>query len=116
MTMAMTDFAPFGDPPYYAVIFSSQNREDLTGYTDMAARLEELAKEQPGYIGIESLRDANGFGITISYWTDEDAVRNWKAVAEHKGAQRLGKSRWYAHYRLRVARIERQYEGPEGRS
>ena len=98
------------DPPYTAVIFSSvRTDEDPTGYTEMAARMEELAARQPGYLGIESAREALGIGITVSYWTDQPSARAWKAVAEHAAAQRLGRDRWYQHYRVRVATVEREY-------
>ncbi|NWJ40905.1 MAG: antibiotic biosynthesis monooxygenase [Geothrix sp.] len=75
----------------------------------MAERMVELAREQPGFLGVESARDAEGFGITVSYWQDEAAIANWKAHAEHAVAQRLGWDRWYAEFQLRVCRVERQY-------
>ncbi len=112
----MTQFAPLPDPPYFAVIFTAQrNDADEPGYAAMAARMEELAARQPGYIGVESARDAAGLGITVSYWSDEASLLAWKAEASHMAAQALGKKRWYSHYSLRVARVERHYEGPEGR-
>ncbi len=112
----MSRFAPLPEPPYWAVIFASQRTDDDDGgYGRMAERMVRLASGMPGYIGVESTRDAEGFGITVSYWADEDAMRNWKAQTDHAGAQELGKRRWYKHYTLRVARIERQYDGPEGR-
>ncbi len=98
--------------PYYAVIFSAQRREGDHGYARMADKMEQMAAQQPGYLGIESSRDADGFGITVSYWRDAESVRAWKQVAEHLGAQALGKSQWYEHYELRVAKVERAYDGP----
>jgi heme-degrading monooxygenase HmoA len=98
--------------PYYAVIFSSQRREGDQGYARMADKMAEMATQQPGYLGMESSRDADGFGITVSYWRDAESVRAWKQVAEHLGAQALGKSLWYEHYELRVAKVERAYDGP----
>ena len=111
----MPDFAPRPDPPYYAVIFTTVQTETLDGYAAMSARMESLASERPGYIGIESAGTPAGTGITVSYWADEGALKNWKAVAEHALAQKIGKERWYKHYVLRVARIERQYDGPKAR-
>ncbi len=108
-------FAPLPDPPYFAVIFSNQLADPAPGYDQMAQTIADLAAAQPGYLGVESTRDATGLGITVSYWQDEDAVLNWKAKAEHLLAQKLGKTRWYRHYRLRVAKVERHYSGPEGR-
>lgn len=108
-------FAPLPDPPYYAVIFTNQLTDKPVGYERMADKMAELAVRQPGYLGVESTRDSNGLGITVSYWRDQKAVQNWKQVADHLGAQELGKTRWYSHYRLRIARVERAYEGPQGR-
>lgn len=111
----MSQFATLPEPPYYAVIFSSQRHAEDAGYGVMAQEMVALASAQPGFLGAESARDAAGFGITVSYWVDEAAVIAWKAHARHLIAQSLGKSRWYEHYALRVARVERAYEGPEGR-
>ncbi len=111
----MPKFAPLPEPPYYAVIFAAQRREDDAGYAAMADKMAALAARQPGYIGVESTRDDTGFGITVSYWQDEAALKAWKQEAAHLLAQSLGKSTWYQHYTLRIARVERAYEGPEGR-
>lgn len=111
----MDGFAPLPDPPYFAVIFTSLRGDDDRGYAAMAEVLDALARKQPGYIGIESVRAADGHGITVSYWKTQADVAAWKKVAEHEVGQRLGKERWYSHYRLRVARVERAYAGPEGR-
>ena len=110
-----TPFAPLPEPPYFAVIFTAQRRADDEGYEAMAGKMAALAAEQPGYLGVESTRDTEGLGITVSYWQDEASLRAWKDVAAHALAQELGKSRWYEHYTLRVAKVERAYEGPEGR-
>jgi heme-degrading monooxygenase HmoA len=111
----MSDFAPLPDPPYYAVIFTTQRTDVEAGYLQMAEQMEKLAATQPGYIGIDSTRDTVGRGITVSYWRDEAAIINWKAVSEHMLAQKLGRSRWYEYYTLRVAKVERHYDGPKGR-
>lgn len=95
------------EPPYYAVIFSSLRTDVDDGYGEMADRMVELAKEQPGFLGIESARD--GVGITVSYWESEEAIRAWHAHAEHQVAQRLGYRQWYSSFRLRIARVERAY-------
>ena len=112
----MSNFAPLPDPPYFAVIFTAQRSDaDESGYSAMATRMSELALQHPGCIGMESTRGADGLGITISYWRDEASILNWKADLKHLVAQKLGKDRWYTHYTLRVARVERQYCGPDGR-
>jgi heme-degrading monooxygenase HmoA len=106
----MTAPARTPDPPYYAVIFTSLRADtDPADYARTAELLEQLAHEQPGFLGIESVRDPSGLGITVSYWTSETAIVAWKRVADHQVAQRLGRERWYRDYALRVARVERAY-------
>lgn len=95
------------EPPYIAVIFTNVQTDDLGGYDEMAARMEALAEGQPGYLGFESAR--SGLGIAVSYWATDDDARAWKRVLEHSEAQRLGRERWYASYRVRIARVEREY-------
>jgi heme-degrading monooxygenase HmoA len=99
-------------PPYYAVIFSSKRTEGDRGYGHTSDRMVELAAQQPGYLGIESARGADGFGITVSYWSSEEAIAQWKANMEHKAAQEAGKNAWYADYSIRISRVERAYGGP----
>jgi len=98
-------------PPYFAAIFTSQFRADgdRAAYTSMAARMKELAAGMPGFLGMESVRDDDGFGITVSYWTSEESIRAWQQHAEHLHAQRLGRGSWYGRYELRIARVERAY-------
>ena len=98
------------EPPYWVVIFTSRRSgEDEAGYARMAQAMEELAPKQPGYLGLESVRDAEHVGITLSYWASEQAIHDWKRVAAHAQAQRLGHARWYSDFILRVARVERAY-------
>jgi heme-degrading monooxygenase HmoA len=94
-------------PPYYAVIFTSIRTEGDNGYGMMAERMVELAAQQPGFLGVESARDE--LGVTVSYWQDLESIQRWKQQVEHREAQRLGRSEWYASYRVRVARVEREY-------
>lgn len=108
----MSPFARTPEPPYYAVIFSSQRTGADAGYETMAERMVALAQEQPGYLGVESTRGADGFGITVSYWDSLEAIARWKADLEHRQAQAQGRELWYAHYELRVARVERAYGKP----
>lgn len=105
----MNAFAKLPPPPYYAVVFSSQRTAGEDGYGEMADRMVELAAEQDGYLGVESTRGADGFGITVSYWRDEVSIVNWKKNAEHKIAQQYGHERWYEHFELRIACVERAY-------
>jgi heme-degrading monooxygenase HmoA len=94
-------------PPYYAVIFSTLRTEGDHGYAEMAEKMAALAATMPGYLGAESAR--SGLGITVSYWQDLDSIRHWKYHAEHVVARDLGREQWYQCYRLRIARVERDY-------
>jgi heme-degrading monooxygenase HmoA len=106
----MPKFAKTPEPPYYAVIFSSIRRDN--GYTQVAERMVELASHQPGFLGVESVRGTDGFGITVSYWISDEAIAAWKANIEHLAAQEKGKQKWYEHYELRVAKVMRAYAKP----
>jgi len=109
-------FAKTPEPPYYAVIFTNQHSgKDADAYERMADKMVKLGATMPGYLGIETTRDSEGFAITVSYWESEEAITNWKANTQHLFAQAKGKSDWYSHYELRVAKIERAYSGPAGR-
>ena len=104
--------------PYCAVIFSSTRAVGEVdggddGYDAMADRMETLAATQPGYRGIESARGTDGFGLTVSYWADEDAARAWKSNTEHLVAQRLGNERWYGQWTVRVANVTREYRSAD---
>ena len=93
---------------YYAVIFTSTRTEVEEGYAEMAIKMVELAKAQPGFIGVESARSE--IGITVSYWESLEAIKNWKANMEHLEAQEKGKTTWYKNYKVRIAKVEREYE------
>ncbi len=96
-------------PPYYAVIFSSIPSQDDRGYEEMAELMFIRAAQQPGYLGVETGKGAEGNGITISYWKDLQSMRDWKANEEHLKAQQLGMRRWYDKYTVRICRVEREY-------
>jgi heme-degrading monooxygenase HmoA len=111
--MVASPFASTPKPPYFAVIFSSQRRaDDGSEYGVTADRMVELAAQQPGYLGVESTRGPDGFGITVSYWDSEAAILAWRRHAEHTLARERGRSEWYEHFELRVAQVTRAYAGP----
>ncbi len=95
-------------PPYYAVIFTSVRTETDEGYSAMAKQMEELARQQPGFLGMESAR--NEVGITVSYWKTLEDIRKWKTHMDHLKAQKLGKEKWYKAYKTRIAKVERDYD------
>ena len=103
----MSLIATTPEPPYYAVIFTSLHSDNIEGYAETAARMVELAAQQPGFLGIESAREE--LGITISYWTDLESIRQWKLQAEHREAQNMGIKKWYSNYMTRISLVERDY-------
>ena len=108
-------FAATPEPPYFAVIFTSQRAERDDGYEAMAEKMFALALAQPGCLGAETARGESGLGLTVAYFADEASIHAWKQHSQHLVAQRLGKERWYSHYELRIAKVERAYSGPDGR-
>ena len=105
-------FATLPAPPYYAVIFSSKRRAGGAaddGYDATSARMLELVRQQPGFLDAESTRGADGFGITVAYFESEEAIAAWRNHAEHAEARSRGRTEWYKHFELRVAKVERAY-------
>jgi len=103
----VSEIAKTPNPPYYAVIFTSVRTEGENGYEKMAQEMVELGFNQPGFLGAESARDAEGVGITVSYWDSLEAIENWRNHPRHKEAQRLGQELWYKSFATRVCKIER---------
>lgn len=101
--------APPFDPPYWAVVFTSVLTEDTQGYALTADAMVALAAGQPGFLGLDSARGADGLGITVSYWRDEASIKAWKRVGDHTAAQAAGKKRWYRAYTTHVAQVVRAY-------
>jgi len=95
-------------PPYYAVIFTTVRTDIDDGYMEMASKMEELAKVQEGYLGIESTRE--DLGITVSYWNSLASISKWKHNVEHTEARSMGRSLWYQKYKLRICKVERDYD------
>lgn len=100
--------AATSQPPYYAVIFTSVRTSADEGYADMATEMVTLAQQQDGFLGVESAR--NETGITVSYWASLEAIQQWKAHTRHLLAQQYGRDKWYIHYRVRICKVERDYE------
>jgi len=108
-------FARLPAPPYYAVMFSSRRRGgEGDGYAEAAGRMDALVRTQPGFLGAESTRDGEGFGITVAYFDSEDAIRAWRDHAEHADTRQRGRDDWYAQFAVRVARVERAYGWERG--
>ncbi|MDU8546027.1 antibiotic biosynthesis monooxygenase [Pseudomonas syringae group sp. J248-6] len=96
--------------PYFAVVFTSLRTPDEgQAYADAAQRMVELARQQPGFLGVESSRDEHGLGITVSYWSDETAILAWKQQADHAQVREQGRARWYQAFTTRICKVERDY-------
>lgn len=105
----MDRIAATPQPPYYAVVFTSQRTAGENSYGEMAEKMFALASQQPGFLGAESVRDADGVGITVSYWSSLEAIKNWKRNEEHRVAQAQGRNRWYQKFTIRICKVEREY-------
>lgn len=104
----MSDIANTPRPPYYAVIFTSIRTEGDDGYSAMAERMEQAAAAQPGFLGMESVR--SGLGITVSYWASLEDIKAWRQHVEHQLAQKLGYQKWYQAFKMRICKVERDYD------
>ena len=78
-------------------------------YGKMAEVIDALAKQQPGFLRVESVREEEGKGITVSYWESLEAIQAWKANAKHLTAQQLGKEKWYTHYQVEICQVMKEY-------
>ena len=94
--------------PYYAVIFTSKRTEGVNGYAEMSQLMDSLVKKQKGFIGVDSAR--NDIGITVSYWKNLEAIKNWKQQTDHLMAQKKGRTDWYSWYNVKICKVEREYE------
>jgi len=99
--------------PKYAVIFRTESTgKHVEEYAKLSSRLLEIAKDLPGFCGIETVKDSGGRGISVSYWTDENSIQKWKQHTEHLIAQERGKKLFYRSYSIEVCSINRAYSGP----
>jgi len=96
--------------PYFAVVFTSlRTPDDDQAYAEAAQRMVSLARQQPGFLGVESARGDDGLGITVSYWRDEAAILAWKQQADHAQVREQGRAHWYQAFTTRICRVERDY-------
>ncbi|MEI4772020.1 antibiotic biosynthesis monooxygenase [Psychrobacillus sp. FJAT-51614] len=104
----MSEIGKLPEPPYYAVIFTSQRTDGDRGYSKMAEKMVQLASHQQGFLGLESARDYE-LGITISYWDSLESIKEWKENSAHKVAQEKGMEEWYKDYSVRISKVEKAY-------
>ncbi|HEV2502922.1 MAG TPA: antibiotic biosynthesis monooxygenase [Mesorhizobium sp.] len=95
-----------------AVIFEvtpAQGKRDA--YLGIAADLRPLLDGIDGFISIErfqSLTDPARV-LSLSFWRDEEAVRQWRNSEDHRQAQKAGRAGVFSDYRLRIAHVVRDY-------
>jgi len=92
---------------FYAVIFSSTKSENLAGYEEMDKITMDLASQQPGYLGYESVNN-NDKSIFISYWENKESIENWRQNAIHKMAKQQAQQ-WYKRYLSQICLVESSY-------
>ena len=98
----------------FAVIFevwpTSEGKEE---YLEVAAQMREFLKDQTGFISIErfqSLAEEDKV-LSLSFWQDEAAIAKWRNLVEHRSAQQKGRDALFLSYRIRVAKVVRDYSG-----
>lgn len=104
--MFMAEIAKTPVPPYYAVIFTSIRTPGDNGYGKIADEIVNIVSKQKGFLGAESVRDSNGFGMTISYWDSLESINDWKSNLQHKKAKEMGMKQWYSQYKIRICKVE----------
>jgi len=97
----------------YAVIFEVQPKTELAAqdYFDLAAELRTELEEIDGFISVErfsSLSDEEKF-LSISFWRDEKALKQWREHHQHRKAQQKGRGEIFKDYRIIVAKVIRDY-------
>ncbi|MFE9825463.1 antibiotic biosynthesis monooxygenase family protein [Streptomyces sp. NPDC005791] len=97
------------EPPYYVAVFTAVRTQEQSGYSETDARMEDLVKEVPGFLGMDHAQTPGGLGITVGYFRDADALTEWRSNAEHRAAQKRGQTEWYQSYTLHVAKVERSH-------
>lgn len=102
----MSKIAKTPKKPYYAVIFTSIRTLDDNGYGKVGDDIVNIVSKQQGFLGVESVRDEDGFGITISYWDSLESIKAWKNNNDHRNAKEMGKKMWYSKYMIRICKVE----------
>ncbi|MEU1340177.1 antibiotic biosynthesis monooxygenase family protein [Streptomyces sp. NPDC090075] len=97
------------EPPYYVAVFTAVRTQDQSGYGETNARMEDLVKDIPGYLGMDYAQNPGGLAITVGYFRDAEALAEWRYNAEHRAAQKRGQAEWYESYSLHVAKVERSH-------
>jgi heme-degrading monooxygenase HmoA len=80
-------------------------------YLAIAAELRPLLDGIDGFISIERFESLSVPGklLSLSFWRDEEAVKRWRTMEQHRAAQAKGRTRIFDDYRLRIASVIRDY-------
>lgn len=80
-------------------------------YFDLAAELRPLLEEIEGFISIERFESLTTKGkfLSLSFWRDEQSIRTWRNMEEHRTVQEKGRHGVFSAYRIRVASVIRDY-------
>lgn len=95
-----------------AVIFEATPRAGRSGdYFKLAADLRPKLEQIDGFISVERFESLAQPGkvLSLSFWRDEKAVKQWRTLGAHRKAQLAGRDEIFADYRLRVATVVRDY-------
>ncbi|QBF81728.1 antibiotic biosynthesis monooxygenase [Shewanella maritima] len=92
----------------YAVIFKAKVGEQDEQYTEMVARMRELAFEKYHCVDFIAVTEGD-MEVAISYWNSEKDIERWHRDVEHAKAQMFGKQKWYQEYQVEVVEIKRKY-------
>ncbi len=96
----------------FAVIFEVKPTEaGKEKYLELAAKLRNFLEERPGFISIERFQSLikEGEILSLSFWKDEESIETWRKMMEHRSAQKGGKGSLFESYRIRVAKVVRDY-------
>lgn len=96
----------------YAVIFEVEIKEgQQEAYLSIASQLREQLVEMPGFISIERFESLVNEGklVSLSFWENEESLIHWKKKADHLAAQTKGRASIFKDYRIRIAKVERDY-------
>ena len=95
-----------------AVIFEMiPTKEGKSEYLRIATELRKFLESRDGFISIERFQSLTEEGkiLSLSFWREESAIEEWRNILEHRTAQKKGKKFLFGSYRIRVAKVVRDY-------
>jgi len=96
------------------VVFRSRLRSGIEKEVEETdARMEAIARTMPGFVSYRQYASADGEGVAVVEFESHETAAGWRAHPEHREAQRLGRERWFAEYRITVCDVVRDYSFPK---